>query len=121
MKKGEKIVSYVKYEHELSHAYREKLAEAKRKSEVREVFMRFVHQLLSKIDPEVENARLEDIVFTPEGYHITGELKEKIAPYMEKSDLEAILDRMYEAAVNRYKKIEKDENVDFFKKEMINK
>jgi len=49
MENREKMLSYVKYEHELETEYREKLAEAKRKSDVRDVFAEFIIKLLRKL------------------------------------------------------------------------
>lgn len=117
MEKMEKMVSYVKFEHELENEYREKLAEAKRKSDVRDVFSEFVIKLLKKIIPEVSLSMVEYIKFDEKEfkYEFTGELEKLIEEIGKSSDLKAIINRMYESASHRYKKIENDENIDYFR------
>ncbi|AMW32969.1 hypothetical protein SAMN04488510_10325 [Fervidobacterium changbaicum] len=113
----EKMVSYVKYEHELEPEYREKLAEAKRKSDVREVFAEFVIRLLRMINPDIPFSFKEQIRFDEKEFQFefVDELKQAVDELSAGSDLKAIINRMYEAANKRYKKIEHDENLDYFR------
>ncbi|ACJ74984.1 hypothetical protein H17ap60334_10575 [Thermosipho africanus H17ap60334] len=113
MEKGKKIISFVKYEHEIEPSYREKLANAKRKSDVREVFINTLLELLSSIDPEFNEFSQEDIKFESEYYEFSKKLEEKLEKFKD-SDLHAIIERIFEAAKNRYLKIEHDENTDYF-------
>ncbi|MDK2885541.1 MAG: hypothetical protein PWP54_99 [Thermosipho sp. (in: thermotogales)] len=114
MIKGEKIVSYVKYYNEIEAEYREKLVEAKRKADVREVFIYILLKFLSKIDDSIDQSYSEFIKFEGESFEILSPLKEKVEKLAEKSDLHAIIERIFEAARNRYIKIEHDENTDYF-------
>lgn len=113
---GGKMLSYVKYEHELETEFREKLAEAKRKSDVRDVFSEFVVRLLQKIEPSVNLRMVEDIRFGEKdfSYHFNGELASIVEELSKGSDLMAIIGRMFEAAQHRYRKLEHDENTDYF-------
>ncbi|MGC8954799.1 MAG: hypothetical protein ACP5JS_01735 [Fervidobacterium sp.] len=116
MEKNEKMNSFVKFEHELETEYREKLAEAKRKSDVKDVFAEMLVKLLSKILPEVKLS-IEEIKFDEKEfkYEFTGELGKVIEEISKSSDLKAIINRMYDTALHRYKKIEHDENMDYFR------
>ncbi|MGB9614976.1 MAG: hypothetical protein ACPL3B_05710, partial [Fervidobacterium sp.] len=111
MEKNEKMNSFVKFEHEFETEYREKLAEAKRKSDVKDVFAEMLVKLLSKILPEVKLS-IEEIKFDEREfkYEFTGELGKVIEEISKSSDLKAIINRMYDTALHRYKKIEHDEN-----------
>lgn len=113
---GEKMLSYVKFEHELETEYREKLSEAKRKSDVRDVFAEYVVRLLQKVEPSITLRMVEDIRFDEKdfSYRFNGELARVVEELAKNSDLMAIINRMYEAAQHRFRKIENDENVDFF-------
>jgi hypothetical protein len=117
MESREKMLSYVKYEHELETEYREKLAEAKRKSDVRDVFAEFILKLLRKINPDIPASLQEQIRFDEKEFlfEFVDELKKVVDELSEESDLKAIINRMYEAASHRYKKIEHDENLDYFR------
>ncbi|MCX7654373.1 MAG: hypothetical protein N2Z58_06855 [Fervidobacterium sp.] len=117
MERAEKMVSYVKYERELENEYREKLSDAKRKSDVRDVFSEFLIKLLKRIVPEVSLSLVEYIKFEDKEFkfEFTGELQKLIDDLGKSSDLKAIINRMYESALHRYKKIEHDENLDYFR------
>lgn len=117
MEKVERMLSYVKYEHEIETEYREKLAESKRKSDVREIFADFVFKLLKKIVPGIPSHLAELMKFDEKEfkYEFTGELSVIVDNLCKNSDLKAILNRMYESAAHRYKKIENDENLDYFR------
>ncbi|ODN30394.1 hypothetical protein [Fervidobacterium thailandense] len=114
---SEKMYSYVKYEHELETEYREKLAEAKRKSDVREIFAEYVVRLIQKINPDVPMRLVEDIRFDEKefSYHFNGDLAKIVEEIGKNSDLMAIINRLYETAMHRYKKIEHDENTNYFR------
>lgn len=114
MIKGEKMLSYVKYYHEIEAEYREKLAEAKRKSDVREVFINILLKLFSKIDSSIDHSYAEYIKFDGNLYTFESPLKEKIEKLAEKSDLLAIIERIFETAKNRYLKLKNDDNTDYF-------
>jgi len=117
MEGKEKMISYVKYEHELETEYREKLAEAKRKSDVKNVFVEFIIKLLKKIEPSLPLSLMENIRFDEKEfkYEFMGELENLVNEIGKESDLKAIINRMYETAMHRYKKIEHDENIDYFR------
>uniref|UniRef100_A0A7C4GGC1 Uncharacterized protein n=1 Tax=Fervidobacterium thailandense TaxID=1008305 RepID=A0A7C4GGC1_9BACT len=114
---SEKMYSYVKYEHELETEYREKLAEAKRKSDVRKIFAEYVLRLIQKINPDVPMKFVEDIRFDEKefSYQFNGDLSKIVEEIGKNSDLMAIINRMYETATHRYKKIEHDENTNYFR------
>ena len=114
MIRGEKVYSFVKFEHEIEPTYREKLANAKKKAEVREVFELTLLELLKSISNEFEKFTQEDIKFEPKKLEFSDELKKKVEEFSKNSDLHAIIERMYEAAQHRYQKIENDENTDYF-------
>jgi hypothetical protein len=114
MIKGEKVLSYIKYYNEIESEYREKLAEAKRKADVREVFNYILLKFLSKIDNSIDQSYDEFIKFDGKSLNFESPLKEKIEKLAEKSDLHAIIERIFEAAKNRYLKLENDENTDYF-------
>lgn len=117
MESREKMLSFVKYEHELETEYREKLAEAKRKSDVKEFFAEYVLRLLKKINPDVPMSLIDEIKFDEKEfkYEFTGELAKVVEEIGSQSDLKAIIRRMFEAAEHRYKKIEHDENLNYFR------
>jgi len=117
MENKEKMVSYVKYEHELETEYREKLAEAKRKSDVRDVFAEFVIKLIKKINPDIPLSFEEQIRFDEKEFkfEFIDELKKVFEELSAGSDLGAIINRMFESAQHRYKKIEHDENLNYFR------
>ncbi|WP_448377173.1 hypothetical protein [Fervidobacterium sp.] len=117
MENKEKMVSYVKYEHELETEYREKLAEAKRKSDVRDVFAEFIIKLIKKINPDVPLSFEEQIRFDEKEFkfEFIDELKKVFEELSAGSDLGAIINRMFESARHRYKKIEHDENINYFR------
>ncbi len=114
----EKMVSYVKFEHELQNEYREKLAECKRKSDVKDVFVEYLFKLLEKIGAKVPRGFNEFIKFSEKGfeYLFVGELEKLVDELSKESDLKAIIERMAESAKHRYTKLEHDENGDYFRK-----
>ena len=115
MKKGEKFLSFVKYEKELESEYREKLSSVKRPEEVGVIFMEFAIRLLKKIVPDLDEKEcIEDVSFVPEDEEVGFILSERLKKFLkeeiiEKSDLMAILRRMASEAIHRYKKIKADE------------
>ncbi|MGB9795341.1 hypothetical protein [Fervidobacterium gondwanense] len=117
MENREKMLSFVKHEHELETEYREKLAEAKRKSDVKKFFAEYVLRLLKKINPDVPMSLINEIKFDEKEfrYEFTGDLAKVVEEIGSQSDLKAIINRMYETAQHRYKKIEHDENLDYFR------
>jgi len=120
VKKGEKILSFVKYEKELESSYRHKLDEIKRPDEVGNVFREFVFKLLKKVKDDIPDDAVEQINFRPEdgeAFEIGEELIELLGEKLvEKSDLMAIIGRMAQSAQHRYKKIKNDdERTDLFR------
>ncbi|MFN3692288.1 MAG: hypothetical protein ACK4R7_05300 [Fervidobacterium sp.] len=117
MEKTEKMLSYVKFEHELEADYREKLSEAKRKSDVREIFAEFLFKLLKKIDSNIPSDLSKFVKFDEKEFkfEFVGDLSKIVEELSKSSDLKAIINRMYESASHRYKKIEHDENLDYFR------
>ncbi|ABR30132.1 hypothetical protein SU69_01365 [Thermosipho melanesiensis] len=114
MVKGEKIYSYVKFEHELESEYREKIALCKRKSDVLETLFETVKKLLSKINDEFKHLTRDDTKLNNEKIEFSEKWNEKIKELYKNSDLEAIINRLTEVATHRIKKLENDENVDYF-------
>jgi len=105
-------LSFVKYEKELIHHYRENLNEAKRANDVADVFIDTVFKLFKLIIPDLPENYIEYIGFTPESkdkrYVLEGDLKKILKEYFEKSDLESIVERFADMAYNRYKHIKHD-------------
>lgn len=112
--------SYVKYEKELEHEYREKLNEAKRLGDVGDVFVEYAFKLLKMVKPELDDSLIEDIAFDPEnpkGYKLIENLRRELEEEFNSSDLPAILERMAKAAAHRYEHILKDnDRTDVFRK-----
>ncbi|HEW91730.1 MAG TPA: hypothetical protein ENF81_04230 [Thermotogaceae bacterium] len=107
---GDKL-SFVKYEKELVHRYREALNEAKRINDVANVFIDTIFKLFKLILPDLPENYIEYIGFAPETerkYLFEGELKDILKEYFEKSDLESIVGKFAEMAYNRYKHLEHD-------------
>ncbi|ACB09792.1 MAG: Uncharacterized protein XD64_0868 [Thermotoga sp. 47_83] len=121
MKKGEKILSFVKQEKELIEDYRKSLHDVKRSDEVGDVFIEFALKFLEKVLEDFKPEEYtEDIAFEPEkeSYTLSERLKEKIGEdLLKKSDLPAILQRFCEMAAHRWKQLKADEEkTDFFKR-----
>lgn len=105
--------SYVKYQKELEHDFRERLNEAKKLGDVGDVFVEFAFKLLKKVKPDINEKLIEDVVFEPEnsqGYRLLEKLQEELKEDLKMSDLPAILKRMAKAAVHRYEHILRDED-----------
>ncbi|MCD6450094.1 MAG: hypothetical protein J7L34_06275 [Thermotogaceae bacterium] len=118
MMKGEKMYSYVKYEKEVESEYRRALDQIKRPEEVIDVFGEYAFKLISMIYEGVPSDMKENIklLTDKEKVEINGKLKEKLSEILEKSDLTAILNRMAQDAINRYKKLKNDdERTDLFR------
>ena len=121
MKKGEKILSFVKQQKELIEDYRRKLHDVKRSDEVGDVFIEFALRFLEKVLEDFDAADYtEDISFDPEKeeYTLSERLKERIGEdLLKKSDLPAILQRFCETAAHRWKQLKaNEEKTDFFKR-----
>ena len=121
MKKGEKILSFVKQEKELIEDYRRKLHDVKRSDEVGDVFIEFALRFLEKVLEDFDAADYtEDISFDPEKeeYTLSERLKERIGEdLLKKSDLPAILQGFCETAAHRWKQLKaNEEKTDFFKR-----
>lgn len=112
MKKGEKILSFVKLEKEIESAYREKLSSAKRPEETGEIFIEFAIGLLSKINPQINRNYIDQIYFDPEsenGFRLSASLEKILGEeVLKKSDLTAILKRMALNAAHRRKTLISD-------------
>ncbi|MCD6254623.1 MAG: hypothetical protein J7J80_09490 [Thermotogae bacterium] len=105
--------SYVKYEKELEHDFRERLNEAKRLGDVGDVFVEFAFRLLKKVESGIDENLIEDVIFDPEnsqGYRLLEKLRKELEEELKTSDLPAILERMAKAAVHRYEHILRDED-----------
>lgn len=107
MKKGEKVLSFVKFEKEIESAYRERLANVKRPEETGDVFLEFAIGLLNKINPQITRNHMDQIYFDPDnenGYRLSPNLEKIITEeILKKSDITAILKRMALNAVHRRK------------------
>ncbi|AEH51763.1 hypothetical protein [Pseudothermotoga thermarum] len=119
MKKGKKVLSYVKYEKELESAYRERLSLVKRPEEVGKVFVEFALNLLSKIDPRIDKSFSDQIFFelnVGSNYRLSTFLQSLLADHLSSSDLSAILERMASTAAHRYKALTSNaERTDYFR------
>ncbi len=118
MIRREKMYSYVKYEKELESDYRRALDQVKRPEEVADVFREYAFKLVSMIYEDLSSDMKEHLKLTTDDgdVEIEGELKEKLSEALEKSDLMAILKRMAQDAINRYKKLKHDdERTDLFR------
>lgn len=107
MKKGEKVLSFVKFEKELESAYRERLSAVKRPEETGDVFVEFALKLLNRVNPSITRNHWDHVRFEPEtenGYRLSKELEQIIGEeILTKSDLPAILKRMALNAAHRRK------------------
>ncbi|MGB9821211.1 MAG: hypothetical protein ACPLVG_07625 [Pseudothermotoga sp.] len=107
MKKGEKVLSFVKLEKEIESAYRERLSNTKRPEETADVFVEFAIGLLNKINPQITRNQIDQIYFDPEnenGYRLSPNLEKILGEeVLKKSDITAILKRMALNAVHRRK------------------
>ena len=120
MKRGEKILSFVKYEKELESGYRRKLDDIKRPDEIGEAFREYVFKLLKMVKEDIPDEAKELVYFHPENeepFEIDERLREILGTdLIEKSDLMAIMRRMAQSAQHRYKKIKNDdERTDLFR------
>ncbi len=103
--------TYNYLEKEYLSKFRDELNKAETVSDVREIVLRTVRELLLKVKEEIDRDLLEDIKFTPNdpqghlklGEKLTNILKEEI----ESSDLMSVLTTFVEAGVRRYKHFEK--------------
>ena len=118
MKRGKKMYSYVKYEKELESDYRKTLDQVKRPEEVAEVFREYAFKLISMIHDDLSPDMKEHIKLLTdyEDVEIGVRLRDKLSETLENSDLMAILRRMAQDAINRYKKLKHDdERTDLFR------
>ncbi len=118
MKKGEKMLSFVKYEKELESDYRRALDEVKRPEEIHKVFTEYAFKFLKMVKDDLDDRMRDQIKLLPdeENFEIGDELTENLSELTEKSDLMAILKRMAESASHRYLKLKKDdERTDLFR------
>ena len=113
---GERVDSYVKYEREIASEFKDKLSSVKRIDEVGKLFVYTITKLLKNINPDLEVEK-DDISFNPTTYSFSENLKKQVGKYFENSDLKNIIDKYYTDSINRYKKIQKDENTNFFRKQ----
>jgi len=116
--RGEKMYSYVKYEKELESDYRRALDQVKRPEEVADVFREYAFKLVNMVYDDLPSNMKEQLklLTEKEDIEIGEELKEKLSGILEKSDLMAILKRMAQDAINRYKKLKHDdERTDLFR------
>lgn len=107
MKKGEKVLSFVKFEKEIESAYRERLSNAKRPEETGDVFLEFAIGLLNKVNPQITRNHMDQIYFDPDnenGYRLSPSLEKILGEeILKKSDITAILKRMALNAAHRRK------------------
>lgn len=118
MKKGEKMLSFVKHEKELESDYRRALDEVKRPEEIHKVFTEYAFKFLKMVKDDLDDRMRDQIKLLPdeENFEIGDELTENLSELTEKSDLMAILKRMAESASHRYLKLKKDdERTDLFR------
>ncbi len=100
-----KSYNYLEKEH-LSK-FRDEINKAETISDVREITLRTIRELLLKVKGEIDRDLLEDIKFTPDdpqGHLKLGdELMKLLKEEIETSDLMSVINTFVEAAVRRYK------------------
>ena len=118
MKRGEKMLSFVKYEKELESDYRRALDEIKRPEEIHKIFSEYAFRFLKLVKEDLDDKLKEEIKLLPdeENFEIGDDLGRELGELLEKSDLTAILKRMADSAVHRYLKLKRDdERTDLFR------
>ncbi|HEU24418.1 MAG: hypothetical protein C0176_05960 [Mesoaciditoga sp.] len=109
------MYSYTNIEKEISKNYRERLNEAKKPSEVMDIFSKTIIDLLSRINEDFAQYTLSDIkldINSEKKYEISENLsKDPRFDYLiRESDLPAIIERLAKDAANRYLKLVKDDD-----------
>ena len=118
MKKGERMLSFVKYEKELESDYRRALDEIKRPEEIHKAFSEYAFKFLKMVKEDLNDRLKEQIKLLPdeENFKIGDDLIKELDELVKKSDLMAILKRMADSATHRYLKLKKDdERTDLFR------
>ncbi len=108
-----KRVSYTKHENRLLPGFRDKLNVAESTEDVKKFFVYTVKSLLDLVYEGKFNVYYEDIVFDPDhsppysfGERLNGE--EDFRSDRRDSDLPRVLDRLADAAIKRYRHLEKN-------------
>ncbi len=103
--------SYNYLEKEYLSKFRDEINKAETVSDVREITLRTVRELLLEVKGEIDRDLLEDIKFTPDdpqGHLKLGErLMELLKEEIETSDLMSVINTFVESAVKRYRHFEK--------------
>ncbi len=120
MMRGEKMLSFVKYEKLLESDYRRALDDIKRPDEIWKVFVEYAFKLLKMVKEDLPDKMKKEIRFVPSGkdevFKLSDQLLDHLGELVEKSDLLAIINRMASSALHRYKKLKSDnERTDLFR------
>ncbi len=120
MRKGEKILSFVKYEKEIESDYRRALEDTKRPDEIHKVFREYAFKILKNVKKDIKEDMIDYLKLTPnseEHFSVGDELTKLLGKdLLGKSDLLAILGRMAISAAHRYIKLKRDdERTDLFR------
>ena len=120
MMRGEKMLSFVKYEKLLESDYRRALDDIKRPDEIWKVFVEYAFKLLKMVKEDLPDKMKKEIRFVPGGkdevFKLSDQLLDHLGELVEKSDLLAIINRMASSALHRYKKLKSDnERTDLFR------
>jgi hypothetical protein len=105
-------LSFSGYEHRILPRFREKLNKAESTEDVKKVFLQAVEELLNEILDERVKIEAEDVGLFPDTetcYQIDERLRtdEPLKSYWAESDLPHVIHRLAEAAIGRYKHLEK--------------
>ena len=106
-------LSFTKFENKLLPDYRHKISTAESTEDVKKFFVYTSIELFREIFPEKTDFDYGDITLTPTGessFTLTERLQAstEFSSTWDSSDLNHILSRLAETAINRYKHLEKD-------------
>ena len=108
-----KQLSFTKFENELLPDYRQKISTAESTEDVKKFFVYTSLKLFRQIFPEKSDFDYDNITLTPDrkpSFVLDEKLQAspEFSSTWEQSDLNHILTRLSETAMNRYKHLEKD-------------
>lgn len=100
--------SYTKYENEVIHKYRDNLNHAESVEDVKKFFSYTMQELMHKVFDNQLDIHYEDVQLSVNGnpgYSISSELKRQtaFAQVWEDSDLPAIVSRLAESGIHRFR------------------
>jgi hypothetical protein len=104
--------SFTKYEHKVLPNFRQQISKAESTEDVKKFFVYTARELFEEISDGNLDIEYEDIALNPHGapqYTVSGRLlsNENFASVWKDSDLPAVVSRLAESAMSRYKHLEK--------------